>query len=1512
MNTKMSFYLNGELVHINNPPPDLLLIDYLRSPEVSLAGAKKGCGQGGCGACTVILSEWNPDKNSADHRSINSCLRPVCSLQGKAITTIEGTGGAKRLPPANLVHIRAPSRGGIPFEAEASEEIIAAQRLCSTERAEKIAAAGNVNTSHSCLGKTIDRSHLIDDASIDSNINPIAYRLAENNGSQCGYCSTGFVMNMSAYLANNPSPTKKQIEDAFDGNICRCTGYRSILTAMKTFAIDWSEEDEKKRMKCLLDDQVIAHKVGSKIVIPFPASARKTPLGVNIDGHQQQWLSPASVDELLDVYQNHPENDLYMLHANTSYGVYLNDFIKSRKLIDISQLTALYGISRDADCLNVGTGTTYTVLIDYLADIMSTEGLSETTAIGSLHFMARRTAGTIIRNAATLGGNSMLVLKHIHAGNGEPFPSDLFTVLAALNTKIEYVNLREGSYCEHSIDELIEFVKEDSDFAQHILLLTYHIPLYSENEFILSQKVAIRDINSHSLVNCTSILDVSDDLIVKQITLTFGAIAPYPWRTVKTEKHLSGKPLSLDGFSEAADLLRQEVMDELKHVRSLRPDLEYSGITPEYQAELAVSFVYKAIINTLVQLDESKVAPQLRSSGLITWGNWPVSDGVQSYQSKNQKFKAPVSQPYIKLMALYQTSGQVRYTHEMELPPTVVNAAFIQSQRALANYSFKNPDGGSHPVDVNELSDIVKRKFPALIKLVTCHDIPTGGLINQGMGADQPVFAEQMVQYIGQSIGLVIAKEEQQANRIAQFITEHCVHYETVEWKPEWQKPILGLDDAITRGSIFPDAPASASFITHIWKIKRNKSNTDWVTSDKAALDKSVSQRTVTIDGGTCEVVESTQTCGGQIHFYMETQSCIALPNESGRITFHPSSQSPMGMHQTAASVLGVEFNQLDVGIRQLGGGYGGKTEPAKFIIGACAIAANVMKRPVRLVMPRDNDTKMTGKRHPYYGQCQVAIDSGQSNSADRGIIRGMDYKFYGDGGAFYDCSFIVSNCLQTRVDNAYSVNNFCSTMDVYRTNTAPNTAFRSFGDIQGTLITENALDDAAFAIDMDPDDVREKNFYQAGDVTPYGQALTYCYIKEVWAHLKQVSDIEQRKKSVAEFNKNNKWKKRGIYMLPVKYGSGYNLVQLEQASAMVSVYSGDGSIIINQGGVDMGQGVITKIEQIAAYILNVPMDLIQVQFARTDVIPNPTSTGGSVGTAYNGLAVKQTCEKFRERITEFGYSVLKEQGDTWCHKNGIDFWNYKTDGWAAKASDAQAPKNLLLIWQNLINLAYTKRISLVETFNAKVPGGETGVPNIIYKPKEQQKAIPGINLSGNEIGGEFDSFCGFTYSAACSEVEVDILTGEVKIIRSDVMYDMGWSINPALDIGQVEGAFIQGVGYVTTEKLIFEPEGEDRGRLNTVNTWRYKPPATTNIPLEFNVHLFPRDKASNVPENPNELMSAKEVGEPPLVLACSVFFAIKAAIRASRVERGLNGLFQLDAPATVQEVAKACEVNFS
>jgi xanthine dehydrogenase/oxidase len=1498
MPREVSFFLNGESVTVADPAPDLLLIDYLRSPGVGLAGPKKSCGQGGCGACTVILSHWDGD--GPVHRAINSCLRPVCALGGMVVTTIEGTGSVRR-PNPELNHSLVFSRAAAPPNAAPPPAVAQAAAAVQTKNLTVLRSVAKARSAH----HGAPALHLeTDPASYPSEVshegmNPVAYRLALNNGSQCGYCSVGFVMNMSEFIANNPHATKKDIEDAFDGNLCRCTGYRSILTGMKTFASNWTAEDEAHRMKCLEDPSSAAQRPG-RIVIPFPPAAHGPALPVTSEGNGQSWLTPTTLLELAKIMHENRDRKYRLVHGNTSFGVYEAEFPSTSLFVDIRlipELNAPEILSKTA--VKVAAGTTYNDFIGLLEGAEAQGSANENTRFGAVLFMARRTAGRIVRNAASLGGNTMMVLAHIAAGTGEPFPSDLLTVLDSVDAQITYLELgADGNFASHTVPvaSLVEAAATDPSFHSNIVLVSYELPVGNPaGEVALAQKVALREVNAHSIVNVTSLLTLSTANAIGTASLVFGGIAPYPWHAAKTEAFLAGKELGLAILSGAIELLAGEVRAELERWESRMKGLPNEGFTIEYRVQLATSFLFKAGLNAMTARG-LKVPPALASSGVITWGKWPDSDGRQFFST--QSWKQPVGQPYIKVTAMYQASGQIHYTHELPVPQLTVNAAFVQSRRALANYHFVIP-GNAAPVTAADLRAHLSKLFGSFVDLITCENIREGGINLQGMGSDQPLFAEQMVCFVGQSIALAIAKTEQEAIRIADYITDNCLGWSPVDWPAPFDKPILSLDKAIEIGSVFPDTPQSASFVSHVWKITRPGSEFDW-TRDKPPLDRTPTVRQSLVDGINCQVVENAQSNGGQAHFYMETQACVAEPVDQRRFIIHPSTQSPMEMHQTSAMALGVHYNQVEVQVNSVGGGFGGKTEQTRFVTGPAAVAAQAMKGPVRLVMPRDEDTLMIGKRHAYYGQYQIAIDPA-------GIIRGFQAKLWGDGGAFYDCSFIVSNCIQLRTDNAYLVKNFESQIDVCRTNTAPSTAFRSFGDVQGKNIVENAIDDAAFAAGMLPEDVREKNMYRRGDVTPFGQALTYCYMRQVWDYLKTVASYQEKRAAVDEYNRNNKGRKRGLGMIPVKYGSGYNLLMLEQACAVISVSQGDGSIFIHQGGVEMGQGLITQVQQVASYVLNVPMEMIFVEGPRTSITPNPTSSGASTGTPYNCEAVRQTCQQLRKRLLNFGYQLREDNGDAWCKANGVDFWNYPT-GWAAIPPGKKTP-----LWSSLISMAYSKRISLVATFTSNIRGGEAQVPAMTFKPQDQQPNIPGIPRDATApLGGGVDSFVGFTYSAALSVVEVDILTGETTILSSDIVYDMGWSMNPAIDIGQVEGAFVQGVGYLMTEKLVFQDDGPEIGRLNTTNTWRYKVPAVSSIPLSLNTHLFPRDLLSvqDIPEDPNDIFSAKEVGEPPLVLANSVFFAIKAAIRASRLERNLPGLFRFDAPATVQEVRRACELS--
>jgi xanthine dehydrogenase/oxidase len=1438
----VTFFLNGRKVTIENPAPDLLLLDYLRSPEIGLTGAKKGCGQGGCGACTVVLSSWNAQTEKAEHRSINSCLRPVCALNGLAVTTVEGTG------------------------------------------------------------------------STTTTLNEVAYRLAANNGTQCGYCTVGFVMNMTGFLAANAGRklTEREIQGAFDGNICRCTGYRPILTGMKTFAADYAHADERGRQPFVIDP-AFAPKGHALPDIQLPKDARVPAPPLDATGHGYVWETATTLDQLLRLLAAAPAGDTRLVCGNTSIGVYDRWTENPSHLIDVTRVPELHGIDVGQDALTVGAATTYTHFIETLDAAIAQLEKPRRRRLQAVRYMARRTAGTIVRNAASLAGNTMLQLKHIH--RGDPFPSDMLTALLTVSATLRVIAPGWDAARELSLEAFIRATLDEPAYPDDKVILSYRVPFGGRSDRAVAQKTALREVNSHSIVNNGVRITLGDDLTVSDAVVVFGGIAPYAFRAAAVEAAFEAGPLGMDRIDDLLAAVDADVTAEQDRWRARMGTVTNEGFTDEYRRQLAAGFIYKFVVHVLGDVAPDSVPELDRSAGEMTWGKWPVSTGTEDWEVDPAHAGSPVGQAYIKLEAFQQAAGEITYTHEIAIPPRGLNGALVLSKRALASFAYCLPGAPDKPCTPSRLSEFLLERFPAFIDLVTAADVPPGGHNLSGMAGDHPLLADRMVFYNGQAIALVVAQNEERAIEIAYFVRDNCVTYGGLTKDDPWYgaEPILGIDDALAKKSIFPDCPSTAVWNSHIWRIVRAGSDLSWVV-DKDPLEKTLASRPAQVDGRACTVVEGTQSAGGQLYFYMETQSTVAVPSAGGGMKVYPSAQSPMTIHNAVCRALGIAQNKVMIEVRQLGGAYGGKTEPARFAAGIAALAAYKLNRVVRLVLPRADDSAMTGRRHPYYGQYQVAIDTGADDPANKGVLRGWNVSLWGDGGATYDCSFIVSNCIQLRADNAYYIENSRSQIDVCRTNTASNSAMRAFGDIQGMIVAESALDHAATAIGMTAEDVRELNLYSIGQVTPYGQALTYCYMRDVWKTTKEKSDYVARRAGVDAFNAANRWRKRGISLVPIKYASGFNLASLEQASAIVAIYEADGSVVIRQSGVESGQGLITKMCQIAAAELDIAMELIDVQKPDTTVVPNPTSTGASTGTQYNGLAVRKACRRLRARLQKFAYEQLNQNGAAWCTANGIDFWNAPdAAGWKTVAKNAGPRFNTSTYWANVVAMAYNARVNLIEEANSKVPGGTDTVPNLTFKTLDQQPKLPGITVPSfaDPASSEVDQFMGFTYSVACSEVELDILTGETTILRSDIMYDMGRSLNPAVDVGQIEGAFVQGVGYVMSEAITYQtddPSRDDFAELTSDNTWRYKPPAATSIPLELNVHFYPRPKVGDA----NELFSSKEVGEPPLVLAVTVFFAVKNALRASRVERGLSPIFDLNAPATVQEVRRAAELHLS
>ncbi|MGH1412763.1 MAG: molybdopterin cofactor-binding domain-containing protein [Pelagimonas sp.] len=1527
MDNKVTFFLNGDKVTLDDPSPDLLLIDYLKSPDINLTGPKKPCGQGGCGGCTVILSDWDGEKDQPRHRAINSCLRPVCALNGLVVTTVEGTGTPNQPIPARLEHNPVMGRAGSPRGQRQARPVTPPLMSVLEAQEQHI----DVVASADKAAEAIDDGAKVPLGTVPAHggMNPVAHRLAANNGTQCGYCSVGFVMNMTEYLYNNPDATKREIEQALDGNLCRCTGYRAILTGMKTFASDWSELDEKERMKCRLDHEARTQIPASQIEIPYPDAADHVPAPAEQTSGARKWFAPTSVPDLVNLMETHPTARL--VHANTSYGIYKEEYRAADVLIDIRAVPGLHGAPSQIDgYLNIPAGTDYSDLIAALETEMQALGQTvtepdgrivypSTTPLGAVHHMAMRTAGRLVRNAATLGGNFMLVAHHI--AQGEPFPSDAATALAGTKSWVEFVDIEGGAQAQWiRIDELFDVLSQDPGLASRMILIRFQVPVEpGEGVVTLAQKVALREVNSHSLVNTTTQIDVTPDGTIEAACLTFGGIAPYPWQARATQELMRGRPFNLGAIAEVAECLLGEVLEELDRQTERMAGLPDEGVPNAYKAQLAASYLYKAYVNGLEQLG-GDVPVTDQSAGIEAWGNWPISDGRQSWQSDASMERQPVGVPFIKYLGMEQTAGKLRYTHELPSPHGTLFSSLVHSTVALGVFHFKHPESDDE-ISADTLALMLSEKFAGFEDLITHDNVPKSGINLQGMGGDQPLLCDGTVVYVGQCLALIAANDPMLAEDIAQFVQQNCVGYRAKIYdapdgtdKPDWwDSPVLTLEDAMSVGSVFPDWPSRASFVSHVWKIERPGSLLDWADWGADPVTRPSRDDQVNLNGIPCTVVGTTHKVGGQAHFYMEPQAVLVEPGDAHTMTLRPSTQSPQEMHQTGAMAIGAQYNHLQVNVPPVGGGFGGKTEQTRFVVGPAVVAANATNKPVRLALSRDQDTAMIGKRHGYFGKVQIALDNGDLNPDDRGRIRGQKMELWGDGGAFYDCSFIVSNCIITRADNAYSVPNYLAQIDVCRTNTAPSTAMRAFGDIQSKAIVEAAIDDAAYALSLTGEkitgeQVRERSLYQRGEATPFGQSLTYCYMQEVWDWLKDKAKLECKQDEVESFNAANRWRKRGVAMLPVKYGSGYNLPMLEQATATLSIYQSDGTVVIHQSGVEMGQGLLTVARQVAAMVLNIPMDMVRVENAATTVTPNPTSTGGSTGTSYNAEAVKQLCQDMRTRLMAYADELRIQNGEDWCVKTGVDYWNHKLKGWQATSKATGK-----MIWPTLITQAYGDRINLTATKNAQIQGGLDEMPNVTYKSTNpaDQPSIPGYTVSDAPIPGSFTQFCGWTYSAACAVVEVDVLTGETKIISSDIAYDMGMSLNPAVDIGQVEGAFVQGVGFLLTEKLAFQPKGDDNeGRLNSVNTWRYKVPATTTIPLRMDTHLFPRSQVPFALSPTEGVLSSKEVGEPPLVLATSVFLALRNAVRASRVERGLDPFFVLDAPATVDAISAALEVT--
>jgi xanthine dehydrogenase large subunit len=684
---------------------------------------------------------------------------------------------------------------------------------------------------------------------------------------------------------------------------------------------------------------------------------------------------------------------------------------------------------------------------------------------------------------------------------------------------------------------------------------------------------------------------------------------------------------------------------------------------------------------------------------------------------------------------------------------------------------------------------------------------------------DEPCLAVKEVNFTGQAILLIAAETDEIAMDAEKLIN---IEYDILE-------PILTIEKAIEKNNLL--APSR--------KIERGEVN----KTLKSAKHK----------------ISGTLRTGAQEHWYLETQTALCIPGEGNEMQVYSSTQHPSETQAIVAEVLGVQRNEVVVEIRRMGGAFGGKETQANHVAAWTALLARATNRPVKIHLFRDDDQKITGKRHRFLSNYKVGFD-------DKGIIHAVDIELNADAGSSADLSMAILERALFHADNAYYIPHFRVTGTAWKTNLPSNTAFRGFGGPQGMAVIETIVDRVARFLGEDAAEIRKRNFYglTKNNVTPYDEKVENNPLPKMYEQILASSNYKKRKQKVAKFNAENKFYKKGIALTPVKFGISFTTAFLNQAGALVNIYT-DGTVQVNHGGTEMGQGLYTKMRHIASTELGIGHDKIKVIATNTSKVPNTSATAASSGSDLNGMAVKNAIDQIKERLNEVAYDELSERfSRVKISKGKLVFEN-------EKVFDPSKPKSFIS-FKDLINTAYLKQVSLSAS-------GFYRTPNIHY----------------DKVKGKGHPFHYYAFGMAVTEVMIDILTGRHKIIRTDILHDVGSSINESIDKGQIIGGFVQGLGWVTTEEIKWDAQGN----LLTHSPDTYKIPTAHDIPEDLRVSLM-----QNV-SNPNTIHNSKAVGEPPLMLAFSVWMAIKDAISAvddHRTEPDFN------LPATCEQILLSIE----
>eukprot|EP00934_Nitzschia_sp_Nitz4_P005451 Nitzschia sp. Nitz4//scaffold114_size70088//41625//46588//NITZ4_005981-RA/size70088-augustus-gene-0.6-mRNA-1//1//CDS//3329533435//5441//frame0 len=1413
------------------------LLSFLRE-DMGLKGSKLGCAEGGCGACTVMISKLDKKSGKIVHYNVNACLMPILAADGCHVTTVEGIG------------------------------------------------------------------------SVDgAKMHPIQKAMTELHGSQCGYCTPGIIVSIYSLYANRAS--MKEIEEHLDGNLCRCTGYRPIWDAARSLC-DGAEdlvrgpcgvpcrecpERDTCTQDCNLEDKdaeaaqkdtVICSSSKDKMVfkdafvgdqsdwleqpnelfpneLVEPSSAENEQLAkplMVVDRTKFQgagtWFKPDSFEGLLGLLKEFGGSDsggYKIVVGNTEVGIEtkFKNSVYSRLIYPSDAITELYGFSAESDQVVFGACTSLSTIQHESGELGNSQPHLSRTLL-PIHDMLRWFASTQIRNVACLGGN---------LATASPI-SDMNPMLASMGAMLVIAKLSDDGTVSRRSKPVSEFFLKyrTVDIQPSEIIEKVEVPVLAKAfEYVKPFKQARRREDDISIVTSgmkIRLVPSANGYVIEHIAMAFGGMAPTTVMAEKTAKSLIGADFSRSSFVKAQEVL----MEELSLPESV------PGGQAAYRMTLAASFLYKFYIMVVDELQKDvqtitenpgefgDVKLPLPAVPVVDETEKSVADSFLSAEkpsfSGSQMYPAPkcvsgledelldkedsktgagaVGKGSVHQSGSLHCTGEAVYTDDIASPSGTVHAALILAKQS--GVVFESIDADS------------AKKIPGVVGVCTAVDIDALGGDNMWGGGgphDEYIFLPtgEVVPHVGATLGVVVAETLESAELAARLVV--------VKYSESANKVIMTIEDAIAANSYY-------DFTRH--KVTRG---------DASLMDKLWdSVGTGGTNVGDVVTVSGEFHSGAQEHFYLEPNATLAVPSDGAtNLTLYCSTQAASKTQSVCAAVTGTPASKVVCRVKRLGGGFGGKESRTIFSSCAAGVAAKRTNRPVRLAMARNVDMLTTGHRHAFVSHYCASATITEEGAK----LLSMDVKVYNNGGSASDLSGPVADRALFHIDNSYLFPNLRVEVVCCKTAQAPHTAYRGFGGPQGMVVAEHVLEHLAVACGVPMDKMRRDNLYKDGESTHFGMKLGPSGTNGKWNvpamydRLYSTLDVPKRREEMERFNAKNKWLKRGCALVPTKFGINYTAKFMNQGGALVHLYT-DGTVLVSHGGTEMGQGLHTKVCQVAAQAFGIPVEHVYVNDSSSDKVANAIPTAASMGTDLYGMCTLDACRQIVRRLKPY-YEKFGE--DTSLAK--------------------------------IANAAFFDRVDLTAHGFYAPEDARVGFDFDKPKPDDCPADAPENSWKGHP-------FNYFTQGVAYSEVEIDTLTGNHRTLRSDLIVDVGSSINPAIDIGQIEGAFTQGMGWSTIEDVVYGDDDHTwvrpRGNLFTAGPGTYKIPAFNDQPEVFNVTL-----QENV-DNPYAVHSSKAIGEPPFFLGTSVFYAIKDAIRSAR--RANEGgdketYFEMRHPATSERI---------